>query len=47
MKMSETDLTIWTDLPKEIDEDFVSYKDYDFSHYLYIRRQREWVHLKS
>ncbi|CAD1477840.1 unnamed protein product, partial [Heterotrigona itama] len=40
------DLTIWTDLPKEIDEDFVSYKgDYDFPHYL--SEDKEWVHLQN
>ena len=44
--MSETDLTIWTDLPKEIDEDFVSYEgDYDFPHYL--SEEKEWVHLQN
>ena len=39
------DLTAWTDLPDEIDEDFVSYKgDYDFPHYL--SEDKEWVHLQ-
>lgn len=44
--MSEIDLNTWTDLPEEIDEDFVSYKgDYDFPHYL--SEDKEWVHLQN
>ena len=35
----------WTDLPKEINEDFVSYKgDYDFPQYL--SDEKEWVNFK-
>ncbi|XP_061942403.1 uncharacterized protein LOC133667477 isoform X1 [Apis cerana] len=44
--MSEEDLFNWTDLPKEIEDDFISIRgDYDYP--LYLSEKEEWINYKN
>lgn len=44
--MSDTNVLNWTNVPKEINEDFISHET-DYDHPLYLSEKEEWVNFEN